>query len=149
MDQQVHERNRVARDRLRAIGSSLSEDELARVIDPPWTAAALFAHMAFWDRFVHARWRHAQETGGGMPRPIEDDPLEMVNDASLRQWAAIPPRVAVDECLAAADAIDRFIESLDADVVSRAVEEGRERLVDRSLHRGDHLATIERAFPDR
>ena len=39
--------------------------------------------------------------------------------------------------------------TLDDGTVSRLVTSGRERLVDRSIHRGQHLDTIERAFPGR
>ena len=58
-----------------------------------------------------------------------------------------PPRIAVQDCLEAAAEIDALIGSLEADVVSEALETGRERLADRSLHRGEHLKTIETAFP--
>jgi hypothetical protein len=149
MDQVIDERNRAALDRLRVIAARLSEQELPVTIDPPWTAAALFAHMAFWDRFVQARWVRAREIGIDMPLPIDDAPLEMINDAALRGWSVIPPRIAVEECLTAAETVDRFIESLDAAAVSGVLAAGRERLVDRSIHRFAHLATIERAFPDR
>src|SRR2546423_5947256 len=129
----IEDRNRSALDRLRALGARLSDEELTRLIDPPWTAAALFAHIAFWDRFVHARWLLAASTGGRTPLPFDDALLELINDASLQQWAAIPPQTAVRDCLAAAEEIDAFLRSLGSDVVSEVVQEGRERLVERSL----------------
>jgi hypothetical protein len=132
-------------DGLRALGSRLSDAELTRAIDPPWTAAGLFAHIAFWDRFVHARWLLAATTGSRTPIDFDDALLELINDASLQQWALIPPRAAVEDCLAATAQIDAFIGSLDDDVVE-AVYRRRPRLVDRSLHRGEHLVTIETAF---
>jgi hypothetical protein len=148
---EIEDRNHSALDRLQALGARLSEEELTRLIDPPWTAAALFAHVAFWDRFVHARWLLAVNTGGRTPLPI-DDALqeliqELINEASLQQWVVIPPRTAVEDCLAAAAEIDALIASLAADVVSELVRARRERLVDRSLHRGEHLDLIEAAFP--
>ncbi|MGH2634559.1 MAG: hypothetical protein ACRDHU_00165 [Actinomycetota bacterium] len=143
----IEDRNHAAVDRLRALGVRLSDEELSQTIDPPWTAAALYAHMAFWDRFVRARWLLAATMASRTPRSFDDDLLELINDSSLRQWAAIPPRTAVQDCLAAAAEIDGLIGSLDADVVSEVVQGGRERLVDRSLHRGEHLSTIEAAFP--
>jgi Mycothiol maleylpyruvate isomerase N-terminal domain len=149
MASDVHERNRAATDRIRAIGKRLSDEELARTFDPPWTTASLLAHVGFWDRFVQARWRRALETRLGQPEPIEDAPIEMLNDAALPEWALIPARAAADECVRAADEIDRFIASLDADTVARLEGSDRRRLVDRSLHRGEHLEAIERAFPDR
>jgi len=149
MGREIDERNRAAVDELRAIAARLSDDEFLRPIDPPWTAAALFAHMGFWDRFAHARWLQALETGSGVPLPIDDAPMELINQAALREWTVIPPRTAVEECLAAAETIDRFIGSLEDDAVSRVVLEGRERLVDRSIHRREHLDTIEGAFPNQ
>ena len=143
----IEDRNRAAVDRLRALGARLSDEELTRVIDPPWSAAALFAHVAFWDRFVHARWLLAAKKGSRTPLPFDDALLELINDASLQQWGVIPARTAVRDCLATAEDIDALIRSLEAGVVSEVVRERRERLVDRSLHRGEHLNTIETAFP--
>jgi hypothetical protein len=142
----VADRNRRAAERLRELGDRLTDEELARTIDDPWTAAALFAHVAFWDRFVLERWRLAAARGETTPAPMDDDLLDRVNDASLPQWLAIPSRAAVAECLDAAALVDEHVAGLAADVIEALVREGRERLVDRSLHRGDHLATIESAF---
>jgi hypothetical protein len=103
--------------------------------------------MAFWDRFVHARWLLAASTGSRTPLHFDDALLELINDASLQQWTAIPPRTSVQDCLTAAVELDSLIESLEAEVVLEVVQERRERLVDRSLHRGEHLNTIETAFP--
>ena len=141
------ERNRSTTERLRALARRLSDDELAQVLDPPWTASALFAHIAFWDRFVLARWRLAVASGSRAPAPIDGTPQDLINEASLPGWNAIPPRAAVDACLAAAEELDRFIGSLDTDVVVELERDGRERLVDRSLHRADHLETLGSTFP--
>jgi DinB superfamily len=142
----VAERNRRSAERLRELGDRLTDEELERTIDDPWTAAALFAHVAFWDRFVLQRWRLAADRGEATPAPIDDDLLDRVNDASLPQWLAIPPRAAVAQCLEAAALVDDHVAGVPTDVVEALVREGRERLVDRSLHRGDHLATIGSAF---
>jgi hypothetical protein len=144
---EIEDRNRSTVERLRSLGERLSDEELTRLIDRPWTAAALFAHVAFWDRFVHARWLLTVNTGSRTPLPVDDALMELINDASLQQWCAIPPQTAVQDGLAAATEIDALIRSLEADVVSEVVKEGRERLVDRSLHRLEHLNTIEAAFP--
>jgi Mycothiol maleylpyruvate isomerase N-terminal domain len=143
----LEERNRASAERLSALGDRLSEAELGAEIDAPWTAAGLFAHLAFWDRFVRERWRLAAERGQRTPMEVDDDVMDRVNDASLRQWMSIPPRVAVQECLDAATELDGFIAGIDEDIRADLVAEGRERLVDRSLHREEHLLTIEAAFP--
>jgi hypothetical protein len=44
--------------------------------------------------------------------------------------------------MSAAAALDRQIGELDDDVVREVLREGRERLLNRSPHRADHLRTI-------
>lgn len=146
-DASLADRNTVSRERLRAIGEALSDDDLTKVIDDPWTVGALFAHMAFWDRFVLERWRLARERGEQTPASVDGGTMDRLNDASLRQWLAMPARVSVADCLDAASEVDRFVGALDREVTAAVIDESRERLVDRSLHRADHIGTIEAAFP--
>ena len=75
--------------------------------------------------------------------------MDRINDASLRQWLAIPARVAVEEFLAAAAELEGLISRLDAAIVSELVTEGRERLVDRSLHRGGSPSNDRGSIPLR
>jgi hypothetical protein len=142
----VDARNRASADRLAALGGRLP-DELGTEIDPPWTAAGLFAHVAFWDRFLLERWRLAAERDERTPMAVDGGLMDRINDASLRQWMSIPPRVAVEECVTSASDLDVFVEAVADDVREELTAEGRERLVDRSLHRADHLGTLEAAFP--
>jgi hypothetical protein len=145
--EEIVQRNHSSVERLHKFGGALSDGDLAKPIDAPWTAGALFAHIAFWDRFVLERWRLAAETGDRTPMAVDDGVMDRINDASLRQWLAIPARVAVEECLAAGVDFEDLTSRLDPTIVSEVLIEGRERLVDRSLHRGEHLRTIEEAFP--
>ena len=147
MKRETDARNSTSLERLQAVAGRLSDGDLVRPIDPPWSAAALYAHIAFWDLFARARWLHAKEIGAELPVSMEDDVLELVNQAALGQWTAMAPRTAVDECLRAADAVNRLLATIDDAVVTKAVNEGRERLVDRSIHRLAHLQVIEKAFP--
>jgi hypothetical protein len=139
-------RNRSTTERLRALVGRVSDDDLARSLDPPWTTSALLAHIAFWDRFVLGRWRLAAVRGSRLPDRMDDTPQDLINDAAIPGWIAIPPRAAADACLAAAEELDRFIGSLDPDIIVELVRDRRERLVDRSLHRGEHLGTLETVF---
>jgi len=145
VESEVGRRNTVSLERLRAAAARLSPEQLVEVIDPPWTASALFAHIAFWDRFTESRWTAGREAGLEAPASIPDEPLERVNLASLHQWLLLPPELAVQECLAAAESVNALLASLPVDVIE-SVRQERERLVDRSLHRGDHLSTIEASF---
>jgi hypothetical protein len=93
---------------------------------------------------VLARWTFALAAGTGTPSWLEDDFVEMINEAAIPEWTALPPREAAEMCLASAEAIDGFIAALGDDVVADVIREGRPRLLDRSLHRIDHLDTLER-----
>ena len=143
----VDERNRTSTERLASLGTRLSDAQLATEIDAPWTAGGLFAHIAFWDRFVLERWKLAAERGQRTPVEADDDFMDRINDASLDQWMAIPPRAAVGLCVSAAKEVDAFLDGVRGDIRAEIVAEGRPRLLDRSLHRGEHLGTIEAAFP--
>jgi hypothetical protein len=147
MDPRIDERNRATTARLRGLGTRLSDEQLLEEIDPPWTGAALFAHIAFWDRFALERWRLAAETGERVPAAVDDALMDRINDASLPQWLALPASSAVGGCVDAALEIDRFVGSLDTGTISALFDGGRGRLADRSIHREEHLRTLEGAFP--
>jgi DinB superfamily len=146
VDRGIVQRNRETTERLRALGSRLSAEDLAAEIDPPWTSAALFVHIAFWDRFARERWRLAAEAGDLVPSSVDDALMDRINDAALPQWLAVSPAAAVEECLTAAAEMDAFVESLGEPALSGLIRAGRPRLADRSLHRDEHLATMEAAF---
>jgi DinB superfamily len=146
MDPPIDERNRATTARLRELGERLSDEQLLGEIDPPWTGAALFAHIAFWDRFALERWRLAAETGERIPAAVDDALMDRLNDASLPQWLVLPAASAVEGCLDAAAEIDRFVGSLDPATISTLSDRGRGRLADRSIHREEHLGTLEGAF---
>jgi hypothetical protein len=136
-------------DRLRTLSARLSDEDLARPIDVDWTPAGLIAHIAFWDRFCRARWLHAARTGQRTPAHIEEAFTELVNEANIPHWNLIPPRRAIEECLQAGEEVDLLIRTFDPEVVADVIAEGRVRLVDRSIHRREHLDAIERAFPPK
>jgi hypothetical protein len=144
---EIEEGNSASRSWLGGIVGRLSETDMRSPIGEDWTVSALLAHLAFWDRFCRARWLHAQRMGTPTPAPLDDALLELINDADLSHWAVIPPRTAAEECLEAAERVDALIGSLDDEVARKVDAEGRRRLIDRSIHRREHLSSIEAAFP--
>jgi hypothetical protein len=80
-DPGIDERNRSTTQRLAVFGDRLSDAELAAEIDAPWTAAWLFAHIAFWDRFVLERWGLAAERGERAPMAVDDGLMDRINEA--------------------------------------------------------------------
>jgi hypothetical protein len=137
-------RNRAARERLESVIERLGGRDV--VLDDDWTAAALLAHIAFWDRLATARLeRHLRE--GEPPVFATDAVTDLTNDAALRQWKDTPPLVAGRQAREAAAQIDRLIEGLPADKLDGLKALGRSFLIDRSQHRKEHLDQIERGLP--
>ena len=118
---------------------------LSRAVDTDWTVAALLAHLAFWDRFLLARWRFASGLGEIMPRGLPGDLTDLINDAQLPEWRTVPTRTAIELALAAAEAADAYLADLDPARVQAVLDADLPRLVDRSRHRNDHLDAIEGA----
>jgi hypothetical protein len=135
-------RNRASRERLRHVGERLG-DHLVTIADD-WTAAGLLAHLAFWERMTLLRWeRHQREA---VPlESIDDRMVDLVNAAAKPQWNETAPRRALADVMAAAEAVDALIEKVGAAEAAQ-IAATRPRLVDRSLHRSEHLEEIERAL---
>jgi hypothetical protein len=60
--------------------------------------------------------------------------------------AAIPPRAAAKLAVEAAETLDRELEKLTPEQVEALEAAGMNRLLNRSLHREDHLNQIEQVF---
>jgi len=136
-------RNRAARERLDALIGRLGERDV--VFDDGWTAAALLAHLAFWDRLAVARLeKHLRE--GEPPIFATDAVTDLTNAAGMWQWKATPPGLAGTQAREAAAAIDRLIETLPSDKLEGLKALGRSFLIDRSAHRKEHLDQIERGL---
>ena len=136
-------RNRAARERLEALIARVGDRDV--VVDGGWSAAGLLAHLAFWDRLAAARLeKHLRE--GKPPIFATDEVTDLTNAAGMRQWHDIPLRVAGAQARDAAAEIDRLIETLPSDRLDSLKALGRDFLIDRSLHRKEHLDQIERAL---
>ena len=141
--------NRSSQARLGALAGRLTARDLARADEGGWTVASLLLHVAFWDRFVLARWRQALAHGETTPIDVDDDLVDLINDALGPILASMPAEAAPAHAVDAATEVDAAIEGLPARSVEAIAAEGRPRLVDRSLHRIEHLDTIERLVESR
>jgi DinB family protein len=135
----VHDRNQSSRQRLRAVVERVGPGSLGTSLPGGWTVSALLAHLAWWDRIALERWDDLIQSEVP-PTYIADS----INDEMLPRWRSVPAEEAVREALAAAEAVDARIASAPDDLVARV---GREwpRMLDRSLHRNEHLDEIDRA----
>ncbi len=135
--------NATERERLRALVARLSDADLIRTVEHGWTVAAVLVHLAFWDRNRLATLRQWQRDGQAPPSGGSPDPI---NEAIAELSRAIPPRAAARLAVEAAEAIDRALEQLPPEMVATIEAAGMMRLLNRSLHRRDHLDQIKRAL---
>jgi hypothetical protein len=73
----------------------------------------------------------------------------LLNDGQPATWQAVAsgsPETAIAETLAAAEEVDAIIAGLPESAPIEVVLAERPALFDRSIHRLEHLATIERAI---
>jgi hypothetical protein len=138
-----NKRNRASRDRLAAVIAQLGDRSIP--LPGGWTAAGLLAHLAFWDGFGAARLE--KYVRDGKPMELGSDALtEFINAAGLAQWTATPIRAAAGLATDAAMKIDRLIEALPKETFDAIRALNLPRLLDRSLHRKEHIDEIERAL---
>ncbi len=152
MDRAYVERNRAQTERLKGL-RRLSYVELGHPVGEHWTVAVALAHLGYWDgRALGAieAWRRygtRLEFWGGVETVVQGIRLDeaVVNDLRLGVWRTIPPRDALEQAIRAAEALDQVVADptpAEAEVVASQ----RYRVLDRSLHRSEHLDEIEQAL---
>ncbi|HET7009278.1 MAG TPA: DinB family protein, partial [Anaerolineales bacterium] len=127
--------------RMEALAQGLSDEDLLRLTPDGWTVAALFAHMAFWDRRVLVLTRRWKEKG------FDESPIDAdaVNDALKPLFLALDPHTAVQLALSAAKATDAELVTLTSEMLERIQAGSTHFRPNRALHRGGHMAQIEAA----
>ena len=134
------ERNATELERLRAVGAGVLAGEITPRLPGGWTASAVFAHLAFWDRLVIARWdRYDRE---GVIDDLPDAAIDLVNDAALPLWLALSGGAAVVQAIDAAIHVCERIASLSPAAVAAAVDTGRLAMLDRTVHWSPHLDAL-------
>ena len=139
--------NNHERARLRALVDRLSDAELARPLEAGWTVGAVLAHLAFWDQralLLIERWE--KEGPNALPRSIEGKDVDWINDSAKALCLALAPRAAARLAIAVADAVDRRVEALSADLGAANANAGGPINLLRAEHRREHLDEIERAL---
>jgi hypothetical protein len=138
-------RNAASRERIQSLGDRAAAGPVEAVdADGGWGPGVVLAHLAFWDGLALARWQGAGDDG--MPAPLAPTVADLVNTAAFEQWAALDVPTATRLAVEAAAAVDAHLETLPPEQAEAARSAGFARLVDRSLHRNEHLDAVERAL---
>ena len=147
-------RNEASRAQLSAVLATISDADLSIAADEGgWTIGQVLGHLTLWDRFLAARWRAALAADpGAQPTQIPPDLADLLNDALPPTWSSFSvaaPQAAVADTLDAAEVVDRLIATLPAATPVATIMAERPALLDRSIHRLEHIRTIERARQGR
>jgi hypothetical protein len=141
LDRTFIERNRASTDRILTIAARLTDEQLLHPVGEHWTVAVALAHLAFWDkRTLDLLDRTERE--GKLSAPEID---VSVNDLLLPFWASIPPRKAAQLAIESAEALDKRLEGFPPKLLEE-IHAVRDRWVERSLHRGEHLDEVDAAL---
>src|SRR5947209_11048391 len=101
-------RNDAERARLRALVARLSDSDLGAPMPAGWTVAAVLAHLAFWDQRIVVLLQGWERAGAAaVPKALNHDDVDWINDAGKALCLALPARTAADLAVAAAEAADR------------------------------------------
>jgi len=142
MDTGYNQRNLTQTQRLKGL-RSLTDEDLLRPVGEHWTVGIALAHIQYWDgravSAIEACRRH------GLPLTLWTDGEGVVNDVRLPVWRELPPREALEQAIRTAGTLDRIVEDLSPEE-AEAVAAQRYRVLDRSMHRSEHLDEIEAAL---
>jgi hypothetical protein len=136
-------RNAESRRRLAEVVERLDAESLRMPMGEYWTVAAGLLHLSYWDRFTLERWAGAGREGQTIPRPIEDFVEDLINDTLTPILLVGEVERVGEQVLEAAQAVDDYIARLPAVTLEQVGQQGRPRLIDRSVHRLEHVEEIE------
>jgi hypothetical protein len=127
-------------ERMRALVKGMTDKELGlQLYKEGWTVAAALGHIAFWDErrlLLVRKWKKEGIAPSAMDETI-------LNDALVPFLLQIPVRRAAEMTLAIAEDLDRELESLSPDLVSKIEQTGDRHALNRGIHRKMHLDDIE------
>ena len=148
MDRSYAAENARELERLRALVSKLSDQELGSMVNEHWTIAGVLGHMAFWDGRALFLAGKLERDGAFAPSDAESGDPDWINDSTRPLIQAIPPRQAAEVALRIAEETDEAIASLPPELVAKIDDDSPLNLV-RAQHRGEHLDEIEAALAGR
>lgn len=142
LDRAYVEQNTRERERLLALVTRLSDDELRSPVNERWTVAGVLGHIAFWDARILALADKLQRGVPFSPSDNEPEDVDWINDATRPLIHAIAPREAARLALRLAEETDQCVASL---VPGRMWPNDADSPLNplRATHRAEHLDEIE------
>ena len=145
VDRSHEAENDTERERLRALVTGLTDEELMRPMPAGWTLAAVLAHVAFWD----ARAMYWMNKWGpdGEPTVYEPEDTDAANESAKPLCLALRPRDAAQLALRLAEESDAMVKALSDQMLRKISAKGNPPFdLARASHRKEHLDDIDRAL---
>jgi len=133
------------RERMRALVERLDDDELRLPVNPHWTVAAVFGHIAFWDGRMLALADKLERGEPFTSSDTEPEDVDWINDATRPLIHAITPRECARLALQIAEETDARVATLPLDRLWPQDPDSPLYAV-RASHRGEHLDDVEAAL---
>ena len=144
MDRSFVAANRRELERMRALVSRLSDQELGSMVNEHWSVAGVLGHIAFWDGralyFAGKLQRREQSTTS----ENEPEDVDWINDSTRPLIHAIAPRALAELAVSIAEETDELVASLPDELLAGLDDSSQLNPV-RAGHRGEHLDEIEAA----
>ncbi|RPI03226.1 MAG: hypothetical protein EHM64_12630 [Ignavibacteriae bacterium] len=135
---EIFQANRKSTRRLTEISQRLSQQELSQTLSNGWPVYVTLAHLAVWDQRVIHVLNLAKESNT-LVVPSFDLQL---NDILTPILHTIPPEDAVKLSINIAHSLDQMLEECSLEILTEMIKVNA-RLVNRSLHRNNHIDSIE------
>ena len=135
-------------ERMRALVSRLSDQQLGEMVNEYWSVAGVLGHIAFWDGL--ALYLAGKLHRGEPFTASENEPgdVDWINDSSRPLIHAIAPRAVAELAVSIAEETDELVASLQDELLAGLGETSPLNPV-RADHRGEHLDEIEAAIRPR
>src|SRR5512140_852181 len=137
--------NEASRAELGQLVQRLSDRDFEHAVGNGWTIATLLCHLAFWDQralFLLREWR----SGRFEATRLSAQAVDSINEAGKAVARGVPGPAAGRMALESAAAVDAELETISDELIEQMVSSGFERLLNRSLHRREHLQKINEAL---
>ncbi len=139
MDAAYNAQNTRTRERLQKITARLTDADLKHILPNGWSVATTLVHLSFWDRYYLAILDEWQRSGY-IPAKLN---VEAINETIEFISGVITPQNSVQLANSAAELIDQRLIGISSDLANAIEESGYERMLQRYVHRAEHLDQIE------
>jgi hypothetical protein len=134
-------KNEESRVQLMELVARLNERAFEHPVGNGWTVSTLLCHLAFWDQralFLLSEW----QAGHFEASRLSPQAIDSINGAARVVSRAVPGSAAGRLALECAAKVDAELENISDELIERVAANGFERLLNRSLHRLEHLRKI-------